>query len=345
MTASPAPINEPAAAPAAVSLRTWLVIGACGVVLGLVAAARLYVGSSALGFPAGELEQIWHARLWRLGLGAVAGASLALAGVALQSLLRNPLAEPFILGLSTGAAAGMIGQSLLLSWLGWAVTGHHLGAVAGAAVSMGIVFAIGRRRGVIDPLGLLLVGVVVSTINGALIMLANYLVGPGAIRDELMRWMMGYLNEAASGASVLVVMMLLAAGWTLLQRAAGAMDVATLSDAEAASLGVSLARLRTGLFVTASVLAAGAVVLAGPVAFVGLICPHVARLMLGPGHGPLLVASALLGAALVVAADVASAAIHLTWGVGLVPIGVFTALVGGPAFLAMLRPRLGRGGG
>ncbi|MEX0887152.1 MAG: iron ABC transporter permease [Phycisphaeraceae bacterium] len=341
MTAAPAPTTGQAAQLEAVRTRRWVLVGVCGLVLLTVGAVRLYVGPTDIGFPTGWA--FWEVRLWRLALAAVAGASLAIAGVALQTLLRNPLAEPYILGLSTGAAAGMMAQSLLFSSLGWVVGGYHTGAVIGAAASMAVVFAIGRRHGVIDPLGLLLVGVVVSTINGALIMLANYLVGPGPARDSLMRWMMGYLNEGAEVIPVLIVVALLAAGWALLQRSASAMDVATLSDEEAQSLGVSLARLRTVLFVTASVLAAGAVLLAGPIAFVGLICPHLARLMLGPGHAPLLVASALLGGALVAAADVASAAMHLTWDVGLMPIGVFTALVGGPAFLWMLRPRLGRG--
>ena len=132
-------------------------------------------------------------------------------------------------------------------------------------------------------------------------------------------------------------------GLGVLLAASRAMGVATTSDAEAISLGVNLPRMRAVLFAVASVLAAGAVVLAGPIAFVGLVCPHIARLVLGPRHGPLLIGSALLGASLVITADTTSAALGLWLGIGLMPIGIFTAIGGGPAFLWMLRPQLGRG--
>ncbi|MEL7088421.1 MAG: iron chelate uptake ABC transporter family permease subunit, partial [Planctomycetota bacterium] len=133
------------------------------------------------------------------------------------------------------------------------------------------------------------------------------------------------------------------AALTCLMYKARAMDVATLSAGEAEALGVDLRRLRVVLFVVASGLAASAVVLAGPIAFVGLVCPHVARLIYGPRHGALLPASACLGATLVVLADTAGAVLAWWLDVGVVPLGVFTALVGGVSFLWMLRPHLGRG--
>jgi iron complex transport system permease protein len=122
-----------------------------------------------------------------------------------------------------------------------------------------------------------------------------------------------------------------------------AMDVATFSDTEAASLGVNLPRLRAVLFLASSVLAAAAVVVAGPLAFVGLICPHVGRILLGPGHRRLVVGSCILGALLVVLADIAGNLLDRLTNIGVMPIGVFTALVGGPVFLWILRPHLGRG--
>jgi iron complex transport system permease protein len=329
----------------------------------LVSGARLSVGFAGLGWPAdgqamgvfghwlvGAVVEpgdwpmglrILQTRVHRLLLAGVVGVALALSGVALQALLRNPLAEPYILGLSTGAAAGMMGQRLLLYYLGLQFGASHTGALVGAAATMVIVFLAGRRRGVIDPLGLLLTGVVLSTINGALIMMFNYLIGPGGIRDDLTRWMMGFLNEGAAMSSVATVAGLTALGGGVLLAAARAMDVASLSDAEAISLGVRLQRLRAVQFCVASVLAAGAVVLAGPIAFVGLICPHLGRLLVGPRHGPLLISSALLGAALIIAGDTISALLHVQLGIGRMPIGVFTAMLGGPAFLWMLRPHLG----
>ncbi len=319
-----------------------MVLVVMGVVLVLAALARLYIGSAALGWPTGEhAGLIWDERAFRLLIALTVGVALSVSGVSLQTLLRNPLAEPFILGLSTGAAAGMMIQL----YLGQSVQHPVIGAAIGAGTAMFIVFVVGRRRGVIDPLGLLLTGVVLSTICGAIIMFFNYLSGPGMSRDIIARWMMGSLDESTNRSTLWMVGAVTLAGLFLLLFLSRAMDVASSSDAEAQSLGVNLSRLRTVLFVVASVLAAGAVVLAGPIAFVGLVCPHVARLALGPGHGPVLIGSALLGGALVITADTLSASMDLGLGIGLMPIGVFTALVGGPAFLWMLRPQLGRGQG
>lgn len=317
-------------------------------VLMMVLAGRLLIGSAAIGWPTGEnARYVIDERVTKLILGLIVGAALSVSGVSLQSLLRNPLAEPYILGLSTGAGAGMMVQAYVLHLLtgSVAVGTNGGGALLGAAATMLIVFLAGRRRGVIDPLGLLLTGVVLSTICGALILMMNYLVGPGGIRDDIARWMMGNLDGGASATTIRIIAGLTAAGFVLLLMHGKAMDVASSSDAETMSLGVNLPRLRMVLFAVASLLAAGAVVLAGPIAFVGLVCPHIARLALGPSHGPLLIGSAMLGAALVITADTASAALNLWLGIGLMPIGIFTAIVGGPVFLWMLRPQLGRGDG
>lgn len=323
--------------------RTMILLALLGVVL-MCAGGRVMVGATTVGLPAGEAAGlVWELRLHRVAMAATVGAALAVGGVALQTLLRNPLAEPYILGLSTGAAAGVMAQSLLFYYMGIALGASHIGALVGAMASMLIVYAASRRHGVLDPLGLLLTGVVLGTINGSIVMLLNYLAGPGGLRDNLMRWMMGYLNESTGETTLGLVAGVTLAGTVVLLMTHRAMDVATLSESEARSLGVPLAGLRTVLFVIASVLAAGAVVLAGPIAFVGLICPHLARLMLGPRHGPVLLASALLGASLIIAADMASAAIALSGRTGVMPIGIFTAMLGGPVFLWMLRPHLGRG--
>lgn len=324
--------------------RQFIVIVAFAGMLAALGVGRLCIGSSGVGWPSGELASwVLHARLHRLAVAVIVGIALATSGVALQALLRNPLAEPYILGLSTGAAAGVMAQSLVLYFLGIAFGPGYLGALLGAGLSMLIVFLAGRRRGLIDPLGLLLTGVVLGTINGAIIMLLNYLVGPGGLRDDLARWMMGYLNEGLSWLTIAVITGGVLAAAATLQALARPMDIATLSQAEAHSLGVNLAQMRMLLFLTASVLAAGAVVLAGPIAFVGLISPHIARLLLGPRHRTLLIGSALIGASLIVLADITSSFIALQLGIGMIPIGVFTAMVGGPAFLWMLRPQLGRG--
>lgn len=317
----------------------WALLGGG---LALACGVRLGIGTAGLGLPAwgGGDVGLWEVRGLRLAVGAVVGGSLAAAGVALQALLRNPLAEPFILGLSTGAGVGVLLQRAAawgvgLAWLG--AGPMWWGALLGAGVNMGLVYALGRCRGMIDPLSLLLAGVVLGTIHGAVILAANGLAGPYAFSD-LMAWMAGYLGTAGLDPWTLpVATTLLAAGLGVLWWWGGAMDVATLSDDEAASLGVDLRRLRALLLVTGSVLAASAVVLAGPIAFVGLVGPHVARLAVGPRHRPLLIASVLAGAALVVGADATSAALALWLGIGILPVGVLTAAVGGLTFLVMLR--------
>ena len=209
---------------------------------------------------------------------------------------------------------------------------------------MAIVYTASRRRGIIDPLGLLLIGVVVSTINGAIILFVQYVGGgPGGIKENLSRWMAGNIDESLSNSTIATVAVITLAGLVVSAALGRAMDVATFSDTEAQSLGLNMGRLRGLLFLISSVLTAGAVVIAGPVAFVGLICPHVARLLIGPRHRALVVASALIGATLILLADTASAAMVMTLGLGVIPIGIFTAILGGPAFLWMLRPQLGRG--
>jgi iron complex transport system permease protein len=295
-----------------------------------------------------ELFSIMGLRLTEVVLACLAGSALGASGVALQALLRNPLAEPFILGLSSGATLGVIGQEVLRrTWSAHFASSlgpSYLGALTGAGGAMAIVFFASRRRGMVDPLGLLLTGVVLSSICGSLVLMLLYLVGRGQLDTRLSRWMMGYLEPTVVGSvwfplAILVVVVALGALITY----GRAMDVATFSDTEAASLGVNLPRLRTILFLAASLLAAAAVVVAGPLAFVGLICPHVGRILLGPAHRRLAIASCYLGALLVVMADIAGNLLDRLTNIGVMPIGVFTALVGGPVFLWVLRPQLGRG--
>jgi len=340
-------------------LAVWLPLAAITLA---IAAARLLVGTHRVNWPGGNpLASLWRLltgtwigpqqglsvldiRLQRAVIGGSVGAALSAGGVALQSLLRNPLAEPFILGLSTGAGVGVMAQAYFAYLAEQPTAGpHHVGAMLGALASMTIVYLASRRRGVLDPLGLLLTGVVLSSINAGIIMLINRLVGPGGVRDDVADWMMGYLQVWLGAETVRFVLVVTVAGIVALFAHGRAMDVAAFSDAEAEAMGVNLGRLRTVLYAGATVLAAGAVVLAGPIAFVGLICPHIARLLVGPSHRPLLIASVLLGICLILLADIIAAALNIAFGFGVLPIGVFTSLLGGPAFLWMLRPHLGRG--
>lgn len=320
--------------------RRTIVLMALAVLTAAAAWLRLNLGAT-FGWPTESM--ILTLRLSDVMAAATAGMALAVSGVGLQTLLRNPLAEPYILGLSSGAALGVMVQAIVRVELGLAMGANHSGAVAGALATMAIVYLAGRRRGLIDPLGLLLTGVVLMTINGALVMLLNYWVGPGGIKENVSQWMMGYLSQSLTLMEIGIIAAVSLAGLGVLLSMARSMDVASFSDAEAISMGVNLKRLRGVLFFVSSVLAAGAVVLAGPIAFIGLISPHIARLLLGPGHGTLLIASALIGATVLMLANSLSIASNLVLETGILPIGALAALLGGPVFLWMLRPYLGKG--
>ncbi|MCE9590816.1 MAG: iron ABC transporter permease [Planctomycetes bacterium] len=324
------------------------ILAAILAVLVLLCAARLFIGTVDMGWPGNP--DVLAARETRLICGVMVGAALAISGVMLQALLRNPLAEPFILGLTSGAGLGVMVHTLVTTSTlaavtagGWLATAsQQTSALIGAGASMLIVFLAARRRGTIDPLGLLLVGVVLSAMNGAIILVLQYFADAYQT-TTVSRWMMGWINEGTTPEAMWFVGLLLAAGLAIAVGISRAMDVATFSDAEAQSLGVNLRLLRVLMLGVSAVLAAASVVLTGPVSFVGLIAPHFARLIMGPAHRPVVLASAMIGAMLILLADIAATLIAYRFPIGLMPIGVFTALLGGAIFLWMLRPQLGRG--
>lgn len=304
-----------------------------GLVLLLAAAValRLSIGRDGLGWPGSEELPI---RLDRARSGIVVGAALAVAGAMLQALLRNPLAAPEIIGASSGAGLAVM-VSVLIAGGEIAAAGLSRGpaAVAGALGALGVVYLLGQRRGFVEPVMLVLVGVMVSVICGAATMLLASLMPDGGW--SAIRWSMGALSDDVSRGTLAGV-----GAFTLLAVLAGAaigpaMDVASLAEEEAVSIGVPVRALRLALFVISGCLTAGAVLIAGPIGFVGLVCPHAVRLLAGPNHRAVIVGSAVAGATLVVGADAAVRAVNL--GSGRLPLGVFTALVGGPVFIAMLR--------
>lgn len=314
-------------------------------ILALAAMAlRLFIersldGSVSLAWQSGDILQL---RATALAAGAVVGVSLAVSGVLLQALLRNPLASPFILGVSSGAGLGVMTALYVNYRIGREVIpegGHMLPAMAGAIVVLIVVSMLGRRRGWLDPVSLVLVGVIVSAMCAALMMLLQHLV-PAGLHKDITRWMMGNISEAVPMTAMISAGACALVGTVVGVLLGKAMDAATLGDDEARSVGVSLGALRMWLFLLAGALAAGAVAIAGPIGFVGLVAPHAARLVLGPRHSPLVLGAALLGVALVVGADVLRQAIDL--GNGRLPIGILTALIGGPVFIWLLRSGRGR---
>lgn len=312
-----------------------LVAAAAAVVLLRLLVGRVWDGAAwavELRWPSAEVLPF---RLAAVASASIVGTSLALSGLYLQVLLRNPLASPFVLGLSSGAslaiALSMAGSVLL--GIAIPAAGSVVPAFLGAMATLGVVSLAGRRRGGLDPLTLVLAGVVVSSLCGALLLLVHHLLPLGA-RGDLVAWTMGRIDERPEPGVLLSGASILAAGLLLGVLSARAMDVAGLGEEEAISVGLSIERLRWMLLVAAGLLAASAVAIAGPIGFVGLIAPHAARLLVGVRHRLVVPATVLCGLILLVGADAARQPID--FGAGRLPVGVLTALLGGPAFLWLL---------
>lgn len=317
--------------------RSGKVLAFCLLAVVAAAALRLLADPDGIGLPRNAIE--WQIRGSRLLAALTIGSALSAAGVLLQALLRNPLAAPSLLGLTSGASLGVMLwiYAAFLTTGAIATAGPPIAAAAvGSLATLGVVYAVAQRRGAVDPLRLILVGVVVSILCGAASMLLQHLLPDQGLAVS-MRWLLGSIDDDArpiwiGGVAVFTSMCIAVAMWF-----GPSMDAASLGEDEAISVGVRVGALRLGLLFMAGLLTAGSVLLAGPIGFVGLICPHAARLIGGPSHRMLVLHAALLGGALIIGADAAVRFIDL--GSGRIPVGVLTTLLGGPVFLVMLRER------
>ena len=308
----------------------------------LLAAALVRMSVTAGGFEWSGNGQIIELRGLRVCAAITIGAALATAGVLLQSMLRNPLASPFILGLTSGAGLGIVVATYIGYLAGGTIMAYRpaLGAaVLGAFGALGLVYALSQRKGLIDPPTLILVGVIVSVVCGALTELFLHLM-PDRGLAVYSRWVMGEISMETGWGRLALIGTVTLVGVVGAAAMGPALDAAALGDDEARSVGVRLGGLRAVSFAIAGVLTAGTIVLAGPIGFVGLICPHLARLVGGARHRALVVSAALAGATLLVVADIAVTVPTLSSG--RMPIGVLTALLGGPVFIVLLRRGVGR---
>ncbi len=312
----------------------------------LAAAMLLGIASGPSGLGAGEIARalsggatsaasadiVLRIRLPRVVLAALVGASLSVAGVLFQALLRNPLADPYILGVSGGAALGGILVLAAGSAFGISYAAVPFAAFAGSLVTLALLYAVVGRESRLAPTSLLLTGVVFNAFASAAIVFAASLAGlvEGA---RIFLWLIGNLSSLRSEVTV-AVGVFLAVGLACAIPLARGLNLLVLGEESAAQLGVNVARLRRVLLVGTSLMVGAAVAAAGLVGFVGLIVPHLLRLLLGPDHRLLVPASALAGAAFLVLCD--AAARTLLPGREL-PVGAITALAGGPLFLALLR--------
>lgn len=315
---------------------------ALGVVL--LAWVRLVLGSGfELGLPETSLD--WLVRGRHIAIAATVGVSLSVAGVLTQSMLRNPIASPDILGVAAGAALAVGVASYAATFTGVDTssfaprTWHTLPALLGALVALALVMLLSRRAGTIDRTSIVLIGFVISILCGSAIVLVGQFARARGLNLEG-RLLFGTISPDISPAVLWIGAGLTALGLVSAWRLGSTLDACALGDDEAFSVGVPIARVRTLVLLLAGTLTAVAVVLAGPIGFVGLICPHAARLVLARGgigvrHATLVIASALVGVGLMLCADILVRA--LTLGTGRIPIGVVTALVGGPALILLLR--------
>ena len=332
------------------------VLGASLIVIGLIAAGRGQVpitpaevaGSllHRLGLDLGPLpaatqgeNALWLVRFPRVVLAVVVGASLGCAGAMMQGVFGNPLAEPGVIGVSAGAAVGaaaaiVSGVTFLGPWTTAAA------AFAGGMVTTLIVYAMSRSGPRTEVVTLVLTGVAVNATAGALLGLLMFLTDDDGVR-AIAFWQLGSLAQA-TWAAVAVAGPCALAGLAVAGALARKLDLLALGERPARHLGVDTERLRLTAIVATALLTASAVAFTGIISFVGLVVPHLIRMVAGPGHRLLIPASALGGAVVVVLGDlIARTVIDYQE----LPLGVLTAVVGGPAFFWLLRRTRARSGG
>jgi iron complex transport system permease protein len=268
--------------------------------------------------------------------GALVGATLAAAGVVLQALLRNPLATPFTLGVSAGASLGaMLAVSMKLELTMLGITSIPLASFAGSLLATGIVYALAssQRRGLSTNV-LLLAGVTLNSFFSALILFVQYMADFTEALKAI-RWMMGGLDVASYLPIVAALPFVIVAfvAFAYMTRTLNLLSVGTES---AAAKGVDIVPAQRLAFLSASLATGAAVSLGGPIGFIGIIVPHLVRLLVGSDHRIVLPASALFGAAFLILCDLAARTLMSPLEI---PVGVVTALIGGPFFLWLLVKR------
>jgi iron complex transport system permease protein len=329
-----------AAAPAPVRARAAAAMAILTALLAVAVAAGLMIGRQRVEFGRVLSDPFartlfFRLRLPRVLMGVLIGASLSVSGAALQALFRNPLADPFTLGVTGG---GILGASIALA-LGWSA--HLLGiplvfvaSFAGAVAAVWLVRAIARTGAVLLPGALLLSGVVVNLIAAAAVLTIQYVADPNSAL-RILRWMIGSLDVVGM-TPVAQMLAVLAPAWIALLALSRQLHLVAIDEDTAATLGVDVRRCETATYLLCALIVGVAVAMGGAIGFVGLIVPHAVRLMFGEDLRIVLPGSLLLGASFLVLAD---AAARTALASGELPVGALTGLLGGPAFLWLMRRR------
>ena len=313
----------------AVLVLALLAAALLGVALGPLALSPRVVWRATVGL--GDPTTIFVVRTLRaprVVLAALVGAALGLSGAALQGAMRNALAEPYLLGVSGGAAVGAV----IAVALGLGATVLPLAAFAGSLAAILLAFFVARAGVRGDPRVLLMAGVIVGAFANAVIMIVLANAPSDTVRDATW-WMMGSAAGATWGGDAWLLAYVVAGGAALLAWGRR-IDILSLGEDTAAAMGLDVTRNARRIFAAASLLAAATVAAAGLVGFVGLVVPHIVRRLGVRGHRALLGGSAVCGAALVVAADVVA---RVAWPPAELPLGAVTAVIGVPFFLIQLR--------
>ena len=323
-----------------------IVVFACGVIIGpttislsdvRIALAHNIFGAEAPASASSTNAVIWDIRIPRLILGAAVGAGLAVAGGILQAVVRNALADPYILGINSGASTGAALAILFGVGAGFGEYALQGAAFIGALAASAVMFFIARSAGRLTSVRLLMAGIAVgyalSAVTSFLIFASDSAEGSRSV----MFWLLGSLGLGRWGllllVSVLVVVAVIIVFWSMGRR----IDALTVGDDAALTLGVNPDRMRVILVVLTCILVGSVVAMAGSIGFVGLVVPHAARRLVGGSHRHMLPVAALLGASLLIAADIGARTLLAPQEI---PIGILTSLVGAP-FLILLVRRMG----
>jgi iron complex transport system permease protein len=289
------------------------------------------LGKSSCGLSPDHEAILFDIRLPRILLGAAVGGSLAVAGASYQSLLRNPLAEPYLLGISNGAAVGTMVALVFMGAHEWT---RPLMAFTGALIATLVVYRLAQGRTGATPERLILAGVIVTTFLSSAIVFVTTLMDATRIRSFTF-WLLGDLS-GTTARLLWLAMFIAVAGAIVLAAHARSLNLLMLGERDAFDLGVEVSRVRLTVFIVASLLVGSSVASSGSVGYVGLVVPHLVRLSLGSDNRITLPAAAICGAIFVVVADTLARTLIAPREL---PVGAITALIGAPLFVYLLRRR------
>lgn len=276
---------------------------------------------------------VWEVRAPRVLLAAVVGAGLSVLGVAVQAMVRNALADPFILGVSSGASVGASAVVAFGIFSGLGIYALSIASFVGASLASLLVYLIALKGQGLSPLRLVLTGVALAYAFQAAMSVIVFLAPFGEAASTVLFWMLGSLGMATWGSLPLVTLAVLAAVAVLL-RCSASLDVLAMGDEAAASMGLDANAVRRWLFVLTAAVTAAVVAVSGAVGFVGLVMPHVVRLLVGAPHARVLAVAPLAGAIFLVWVDLGSRTLAAPREL---PLGVVTALIGVPVFITLMR--------